>query len=209
MTSGTQEPRRTRRVTLFLAGDAQADRLLSADPLALLIGMVLDQQIPLERAFRGPAALVERLGLAVPVDAAHLAGMDPEVLTEAFARRPSLHRYPAAMASRVQALAALVAADYGGDAARIWREAESGTALRRRVEALPGFGAHKARIFVALLGKQLGVRPQGWTEASAPFGEPGSRLSVADIVDAATLAEVRARKRLAKEEAARTRAARR
>lgn len=189
------------RGTLCLAGDERADRLLSADPLALLIGMVLDQQIPLERAFQGPAALVDRLGLAVPIDAADLAGIDPEALARAFAQRPSLHRYPAAMATRVQALAGVVADEYGGDAARIWKEADSGTTLRRRVHALPGFGDRKARIFVALLGKQFAVRPEGWIGASAPFGEPGSRLSVADIVDATTLAEVRTQKRQAKQDA--------
>jgi len=195
-----------RRKSLHLSGDARADELLGEDPLALLIGMVLDQQIPLEWAFRGPAELVERLGLGVPIDAAQLAAMDPGRVVEAFSRRPSLHRYPASMAERVQALARIVADEYDGDATRIWKTAKDGTELRKRVKALPGFGEHKARIFVALLGKQLGVRPEGWVEAASPFGEEGSRLSVADIVDDASLAEVRTHKKLAKEEAKRAHA---
>lgn len=189
------------RRTLRLAGDPAADALLTTDPLALVIGMVLDQQIPLDWAFRGPASMVERLGLAVPMDAATIAGIDPEVLTDAFARPPSLHRYPRAMAQRVQALAMLVASEHGNDAARIWTDATDGSDLRRRVQALPGFGEQKARIFVALLGKQLGVRPPGWEEASAPFGDPGSFRSVADIVDEDSLAEVRRRKKEAKQAA--------
>jgi uncharacterized HhH-GPD family protein len=184
--------------SLHFSGDDRADRLISTDPLGLLIGMVLDQQITIEQAFRGPAELVDRLGLAVPVDAGLLASMDPAVLAEAFSRRPSIHRYPTSMAARVQALARVVADDYGGDASRIWTDAPDGRELRRRLEALPGFGAQKAKIFVALSGKQLGVRPTGWEEASAPYGEPGSFRSVADIVDAESLGEVRRRKREAK-----------
>lgn len=198
--TGAGRPRRPR---LHLSGDERADDLLSVDPLALLIGMVLDQQIPLEWAFHGPAELVRRLDLTVPIDASELAGMDPGRLLGAFASKPSLHRYPASMADRVQALARIVADDYGGDATRIWSEAADGNDLRKRVRDLPGFGDHKARIFVALLGKQLGVRPEGWLEAASPFGDPGTRLSVADIVDDATLSEVRLHKKLLKEEAKR------
>ncbi len=183
---------------LHFSGDERADRLISKDPLALLIGMVLDQQITIEQAFRGPAELVERLGLGVPIDAHQLASMDPATLVEAFSRRPSIHRYPASMAARVQALARVIADEYGGDAARLWTGARDGLELRRRVEALPGFGAQKAKIFVALSGKQLGVGPPGWEEASAPYGDPGSFRSVADIVDAESLAEVRRVKREAK-----------
>ncbi|HTX63805.1 MAG TPA: HhH-GPD-type base excision DNA repair protein [Acidimicrobiales bacterium] len=183
---------------LHLSADPRADRLISKDPLALLIGMVLDQQVTIEQAFRGPAELADRLGLASPLDAGLLASMDPAAFAEAFSRRPSIHRYPASMAARVQALCRVVADEYGGDAARIWKRVRDGLELRRRLEALPGFGAQKARIFVALCGKQLGVRPPGWEEASAPYGEPGSFRSVADIVDAESLAEVRLRKREAK-----------
>lgn len=184
--------------TLFLSGDEHADRLISDDPLALLIGMVLDQQITIEHAFRGPATLVERLGLDVPIDAGKVASASPERLAEAFSRRPAIHRYPAAMAARVQDLCRIVAEEHDGDAASIWKGARDGWELRRRIERLPGFGERKARIFVALCGKQLGVRPRGWQEASDPFGEPGAFLSVADIVDATSLEEVRRRKREAK-----------
>ncbi|MHB1583976.1 MAG: HhH-GPD-type base excision DNA repair protein [Acidimicrobiales bacterium] len=178
--------------TLQLAQDPEADRLLSTSPLALLIGMVLDQQVPLEKAFRGPLDLAQRLGR--PLDAAAIAAMDPERLAEAFAARPSLHRYPSSMAARVQALCRVLVDEYGGDAAAVWTTAADGQELRRRIQALPGFGEQKARIFVALLGKQLGVEPPGWREAAGPFGTAGSRRSVADIVDATTLAEVRAYK---------------
>jgi uncharacterized HhH-GPD family protein len=183
---------------LHLSGDPVADALLSTDPLALLIGMVLDQQIPLEWAFRGPAEMAQRLGMAPPLDAGRLASMDPDVLTAAFSARPALHRYPASMAARVQALCRAVVDDYGGDAAAVWKGAADGKQLRTRVQSLPGFGEQKARIFVALLGKQLGVHPSGWVEASSPFGEPGSHRSIADIVDAESLATVREYKAAAK-----------
>jgi uncharacterized HhH-GPD family protein len=183
---------------LRFSGNDQADQLVSDDPLALLIGMVLDQQITIEQAFRGPAELVNRLDLAVPIDPHRIAAMDPDVLAQAFSRKPSIHRYPASMAMRVHDLCRVVAHEYAGDASRIWQGAHDGTELRTRVEALPGFGSRKARIFVALCGKQLGVRPPGWERASHPFGEPGSFLSVADVVDTASLAEVRRRKREAK-----------
>lgn len=186
------------RKSLYLSGDPQADALLTKTPLALLIGLVLDQQITIEQAFRGPAELVDRLALSVPIDSHQLASMDPATLVEAFSRRPSIHRYPASMAARVQALARVVADGYGGDASRLWPGAADGMELRRRLEALPGFGVQKAKIFVALSGKQLGVRPPGWEEASAPYGEPGSFRSVADVVDAESLAEVRRAKREAK-----------
>lgn len=178
--------------SLHLSGDTDADRLLSDDPLALLIGMVLDQQIPLEWAFKGPLILSERLGR--PLDATVIAAMDPDELAAAFAERPSLHRYPTSMATRVQALCQLLVERYDGDAAAVWGQAADGVELLRNVKELPGFGEQKARIFVALLGKQLAVRPKGWQEAAGPFGEKNSRRSIADIVDAATLAQVRAYK---------------
>jgi uncharacterized HhH-GPD family protein len=188
------------KVDLHLAQDPDADRLLSESPLALLIGMVLDQQIPLEWAFRGPYVLRERLGGRL--DAAEIAAMDPEELVRVFSMKPALHRFPASNARRVQELCRVVAEDYGGDAARIWETARSGDELLRRVKALPGFGDQKARIFVALLAKQLGVRPPGWEDAAGAYGAPGTRMSVADIVDERTLAEVRAYKS-AKKSAAR------
>jgi len=179
------------RVKLHLSGDAAADDLLSRDPLALLIGMVLDQQILLELAFRGPAELASRLEITPPFDAGQLAAMDPEELATAFSTRPALHRYPGSMAGRVQAMCRTIVDEYGGNAAAIWKTAPDGKELRRRIQALPGFGEQKARIFVALLGKQLGVRPTGWEDASSPFGDPGTYRSIADIVDAQSLATVR------------------
>jgi uncharacterized HhH-GPD family protein len=177
---------------LHLSGDAEADAVVSRDPLALLIGMVLDQQIPLERAFSAPRDLQERLG--GKLDAASIASMDPEELVAIFAERPALHRFPASNAERVQQLCRIIVADYGGDPTQIWAGASSGAELLRRVKALPGFGEQKAKIFVALLGKQLDVRPPGWKDVSKPFGDPGTTFSVADITDAASLSRVRAYK---------------
>ncbi len=178
--------------TLALSGDPTADQLLARDPLALLIGMVLDQQIPLERAFKSPADLRERLG--AELDAGAIAAMDPSELARVFAVPPALHRFPASMAARVQATCAVVASQYGGRAGDVWGTASTGPELLRRIKALPGFGEQKARIFVALLAKQLGVRPPDWEEAASPFGAAGSYLSVADIVDTTSLAKVREHK---------------
>ena len=177
---------------MYLSGDPKADKLLSDDPLALLIGMVLDQQVPLERAFSSPRDLRQRLGGKLDVGA--IADMSPEQLVAVFSERPALHRFPASNAERVQKLCQIIVSDYGGDAARIWTEATSGSDLLRRVRALPGFGEQKAKIFVALLGKQLGAQPPGWQEASKPFGDPGTHFSVADFTSPETLARVRAHK---------------
>ncbi len=185
---------------LALSGNPAADELLSLDPLALLIGMVLDQQIPLERAFSSPLDLKERLGGRL--DAEEIAGMDPDRLAEVFGQRPALHRFPAANAKRVQDLCRIVVEEYGGRAASIWTGAADGTELYRRIRALPGFGEQKARIFVGLLGKQLGVRPPGWEDAAGRFGRPGTFMSVADIVDAESLGRVRAYKQEMKAAAA-------
>jgi uncharacterized HhH-GPD family protein len=177
---------------LHLSGDAEADRLLSNDPFALLIGMVLDQQIPLERAFTSPKDLKDRLGGRL--EAADIAAMDPDALAKIFAERPALHRFPAANAKRVQELARIIVEEYSGDAAAVWNGARSGQELFERIRALPGFGEQKARIFVGLLGKQLGVRPEGWREAAGHFGDEGTFMSVADIVDTGSLGKVRAYK---------------
>jgi uncharacterized HhH-GPD family protein len=182
-----------------LAGDEVADTLLAQDPLALLIGMVLDQQIPLERAFKSPADLKERLGGTLDVGA--VASMDPDELAALFSVRPALHRFPGSMARRVQELCHVVIDTYGGDAAAIWTSAQDGAQLLANVKALPGFGEQKARIFVALLGKQFAVRPPGWQEASSPFGEPGSFRSVADIDSREALGKVRQYKQQLKAEA--------
>jgi uncharacterized HhH-GPD family protein len=182
---------------LRLAQDPDADALLSNDPLALLMGMLLDQQFPLEWAFRAPWRLAQRME-RTSLDAAEIADWDPEAFVKLMAGPPALHRYPAAMAQRVQALCRLVVEEYGGDAAALWRTAGTGKELLVRLRALPGFGEQKARIFVALLGKQLGVRPDGWQGVAGPYGEDGSRRSAADVTDAETLAEVRAFKLAAK-----------
>ena len=176
-------------MSLSLTGDDAADELLSTDPLALLIGMVLDQQVPLEKAFRSPFDLKERLGGSL--DVATLASMDPDALAEVFSARPALHRFPKSMAGRVQEMCSLIVDTYDGDAAAVWTSAGDGKQLLANVKALPGFGEQKARIFVALLGKQLGVRPAGWERAAAPFGETGSFRSVADIDSPETLIKVR------------------
>jgi uncharacterized HhH-GPD family protein len=183
--------------TLRLAQDPDADALLARDPLALLMGMLLDQQFPLEWAFRAPWRLAQRMERTL-LDAAELADYDPEAFVTLMAGPPALHRYPASMAVRVQALCRIVVDDYGGDAAGVWRTAGTGKELLARLRALPGFGEQKARIFVALLGKQLGVQPEGWREVAGPYGEDGSRRSAADVTDADTLAEVRAFKQAAK-----------
>ena len=182
---------------LCLAQDPDADALLTNDPTALLMGMLLDQQFPLEWAFRAPWRLAQRME-RTSLDAAEIADYDPEAFVKLMAGPPALHRYPASMAVRVQALCRVVVEEYGGDAAALWRTAGTGRELLARLRALPGFGEQKARIFVALLGKQLGVRPEGWREVAGPYGEDGSRRSAADVTDAETLAEVRAFKQAAK-----------
>ncbi|MGL5930201.1 MAG: HhH-GPD-type base excision DNA repair protein [Dermatophilaceae bacterium] len=173
---------------LTIAQDPAADTVLSEDPFALLTGMLLDQQFPMERAFAGPAKILERFGTLEP---GAVAAADPEAFADLCATPPAIHRYGRSMAGRVQALARVVREEYGGDAAAIWRGASSGTDLLARVRALPGFGDQKARIFVALLGKQLGVRPAGWEQAAGAYAEEGSFRSVADVVDAESLQKVR------------------
>jgi uncharacterized HhH-GPD family protein len=179
-------------MTLSLPVDDEANELLTRSPLALLIAMLLDQQVPLEKAFAGPRDLVKRLGHEPT--AGELADYDPEALAAVFSEKPALHRYPKAMAGRTQALCRLLTDRYDGDAAQVWNSAVTGQDLVRRIGELPGFGPVKAQIFAALLGKQLGVRPGGWREATGPFGQEGSHYSVADIVDDDSLAQVRAHK---------------
>jgi uncharacterized HhH-GPD family protein len=180
-------------VPISLPVDDEANELLSRNALALLVAMLLDQQVPLERAFSAPRDLARRLGHEPSAD--ELASFDPEALAAVFAERPALHRYPKAMAARTQDLARLIVAEYDGDAASLWTTAPTGAELLKRVSALPGFGQAKAKIFVALLGKQLGVRPSGWREAAGSFGDEGSYISVADIVDDESLGKVRSYKK--------------
>lgn len=182
---------------LPLSGNPEADALLEEDPLALIIGMVLDQQIPLEWAFHGPLELRQRLGWK-ELDSARIASLPPEELAAAFTEKPALHRFPASMAKRVQEVCQAIVAEYGGDAAAIWTGAADGADLIKRVKKLPGFGEQKARIFVALLAKRLGVRPDGWQQAAGRFGEAGTFISVADIDSPESLLKVREGKRAAK-----------
>ena len=184
-------------MTLHLAQDAEADALLESDPFALLAGMLLDQQVPMEWAFSGPATIARRLGVQ-RLDPAMIADLDPDEFASLLSRTPAVHRYPGSMAARIQQLGRAIADEYGGDAAAVWTEAADGRDLLRRLRALPGFGEQKARIFVALLGKQLGVQPYGWREAAGAYGEQGSRRSVADVTGPDSLAEVRAYKKAAK-----------
>ena len=188
-------------IALHITGVDEADAVLSRDPLALLIGMVLDQQVTIEKAFSSPADLLHRLGTKGPLDAAAIAAMDPEDLAAMFREPPALHRYPGSMAGRVQAVCRVVADEYGNKADAIWTGVGSGAELIGRLRALPGFGEQKAKIFAALLGKQLGVRPEGWQKVTTPYGKPGSSLSVADITDPESLAKVRATKKAMKAKA--------
>ncbi|WP_460736980.1 HhH-GPD-type base excision DNA repair protein [Nocardioides ginkgobilobae] len=170
-----------------ITGDDVADQVLSDDPFALLVGMMLDQQYPMEHAFRGPAKVLERFGT---LDPARIAEADPEEFASLCATPPAIHRFPGSMAARLQELARIVAEEHGGDASRIWTGAADGRDLLRRVMALPGFGKQKAQIFVALLAKQLDVRPQGWEAVVGDYALEGHR-SVADVVDGASLQKVR------------------
>ncbi len=177
---------------LTVAGDAEADKLLNTDPLALLIGMLLDQQVPMEKAFHSPYDLRERLGGRL--DCAEIATMDPAKLVEVFSERPALHRFPGSMAARTQAMCQALVDEFGGRAENVWEGAASGTDLLARLMSLPGFGKQKAQIFVALLAKRFGVTPEGWEQAAGAYGETGHR-SVADIDGSDALAAVRAYKR--------------
>jgi uncharacterized HhH-GPD family protein len=175
-----------------IAQDAHADEVLSGSPFALLVGMLLDQQYPMEHAFRGPAKILDRFGSIEP---AAIAAADPEEFAALCATPPAIHRYPGSMAARVQALAQHVVDEYDGHAERLWEEAGSGKELMRRLQALPGYGKQKAQIFTALVGKQLGVRPDGWEQAAGDYAETGSFRSVADVIDADSLERVRAFKK--------------
>ncbi|MEU4110079.1 MULTISPECIES: HhH-GPD-type base excision DNA repair protein [unclassified Streptomyces] len=180
-------------VTLHLAQDPEADALLGRSPLAALTGMLLDQQIPMEWAFKGPETIARRMGTD-DLDAHDIAARDPEEFAALLSEKPAVHRYPGSMAKRVQTMCQYLVEHYDGDAEAVWRDAGSGPELLKRLEALPGFGKQKAQIFLALLGKQLGVAPEGWREAAGAYGEAKSYRSVADITGPESLAKVRAHK---------------
>jgi uncharacterized HhH-GPD family protein len=178
---------------LCLAGDPEADALLDDNTLALLIGMLLDQQVPMETAFAGPKKIADRIG---GIDAHVIADYDPDKFAALCAQRPAIHRFPGSMAKRIQTLAREVVDRYDGDAAALWTAGNpDGAEVLRRLESLPGFGEQKARIFLALLGKQYGVTPKGWREAAGEYGKSGTHMSVADIVDPGSLEKVRSHKK--------------
>ncbi|MEU9012088.1 HhH-GPD-type base excision DNA repair protein [Streptomyces sp. NPDC048479] len=179
--------------TIHLAQQPEADELLSRSPLAVLIGMLLDQQVPMEWAFSGPYTIAQRLGTD-DLDAAQIAAYDPDAFAELLKQKPAVHRYPGSMAKRVQQLCQYLVDEYDGDVSAVWRDVETGEELLARLKALPGFGEQKAKIFLALLGKQFGVRPKGWREAAGAYGEQGSYRSAADITGPESLAKVRAYK---------------
>ncbi|MFN8067248.1 MAG: HhH-GPD-type base excision DNA repair protein [Mycolicibacterium insubricum] len=177
---------------LQLTQDPDADALLTADPLALLLGMMLDQQIPMEVAFAGPKKLYDRMG---GLDAAAIADADPATFAALFAETPAVHRFPGSMATRAQDLCRIIVDEYDGDASRIWTAGDpDGREILKRLKALPGFGDQKARIFLALLGKQYGLTAPGWREAAGDYGRDGVHMSVADVRDRASLDEVRSYK---------------
>ncbi|MEU6258757.1 HhH-GPD-type base excision DNA repair protein [Streptomyces sp. NPDC047043] len=180
-------------VTLHLAQDPEADELLGRSPLAALVGMLLDQQVPMEWAFKGPRTIADRLG-ADDLDAHEIAAQNPEAFAALLSDKPAVHRYPGSMAKRIQQLCQYLVEHYDGNAELVWKGVTDGRELLRRLQELPGFGKQKAQIFLALLGKQLGVTPEGWREAAGAYGEPKSFRSVADITGPESLVKVRAHK---------------
>jgi uncharacterized HhH-GPD family protein len=189
-------------MAIHITGVREADQVLTDDPFALLLGMMLDQQYPMEHAFRGPAKVLERFGT---LDPAQIASANPEEFAALCAQPPAVHRFPGSMAARMQALAALIVEKYDGDASALWTGVDSGSQLLRRVMELPGFGKQKAQIFVALLAKQLNVRPDQWEASAGDYAKPGFR-SVADVVDPESLQKVRDFKKEKKAAAKATRA---
>jgi uncharacterized HhH-GPD family protein len=195
---------------LWFTGDPEADTLLSIDPFALLVGMLLDQQVTMESAFAGPLKIAQRMG---GLDVHRVATADPDEFAAMAATPPALHRYPGSMAGRIQAVARVIDDEYDGDTTRLWTDpgpdgaAPDGALVLRRLKALPGFGDQKARIFLALLGKQYGVQPEGWRDAAGAYGDEGARRSIADVVDQHSLDQVRETKKAAKAAAKAERAA--
>ena len=183
-------------MALHITGDTAADELLTDNPLALLVGMLLDQQVPMETAFAGPLKIEQRTGAT---DAAAIAGMAPDEFLAAFQQTPAVHRFPGSMATRVQTLCQTLVDDWGGDASALWTRGDpDGAEVLKRLKSLPGFGEQKAKIFLALLGKQYGFTGAGWREAAGVYGEEGSYRSVADIVSPESLTKVREHKKAMK-----------
>jgi uncharacterized HhH-GPD family protein len=181
---------------LQLVQDPAADELLESNPFALLVGMMLDQQIPMEVAFAGPKKIADRMG---GLDATQIAEYDPEKFIALCSERPAVHRFPGSMGKRLQTMAQAIVDDYDGNAAALWTAGDpDGREVLRRLKALPGFGEQKAKIFLALLGKQYGVTPAGWREAAGDYGKAGTYMSVADVVDGGSLEKVRSYKKAAK-----------
>lgn len=183
-------------LTLNLVGDTEADKLLADDPLALLIGMLLDQQVAMETAFLGPKKIADRMD---GLDVHRIADADEEQFLALCSETPAVHRFPGSMGKRIQALCQYIVEHYDGNTQAIWTDGDpNGREVLKRLKALPGYGDQKARIFLALLGKQIGVQPDGWRAAAGAYGDDGSRRSIADVVDGETLLEVREFKRAAK-----------
>jgi uncharacterized HhH-GPD family protein len=183
-------------VPLWLTGDIEADQLLTEDDNALLIGMVLDQQVPMEKAFSGPLVIAQRMG--GQLDVAAVAAMSEDDFVALCSRPPAIHRFPAAMAKRVRQLCQVLIEDYDGQATNIWKDARSGNEVKANLERLPGFGSDKAAIFTAVLGKLRGITPDGWRVAAGYYGEPNTFRSVADIMDSDSLQKVRETKKSVK-----------
>lgn len=192
--------------TIRIAQQPEADELLGRSPLAALVGMLLDQQVPMEWAFSGPYTIAVRMG-GDDLDAHAIAAYDPEAFVALLSEKPAVHRYPGSMAKRVQQLCQFLVAHYAGDAAAVWKDVTSGAQLFKRLTELPGYGRQKSQIFLALLGKRYGVRPEGWREAAGAYGDEGSYRSAADITGPETLAKVRAHKQEAKRAAKAAKAA--
>jgi uncharacterized HhH-GPD family protein len=181
---------------LRLTGDPEADQLLTDDDNALLIGMVLDQQVPMEKAFSGPLVIAQRMGGRL--DVAKIAGISEDEFVALCSQRPAIHRFPAAMAKRIRQVCQVLADDYDGQATNVWKDARSGAEVKANLARLPGFGPDKAAIFTAVLGKLRGITPEGWQDAAGYYGEPGTFRSVADIVDYDSLQKVRETKKSVK-----------
>lgn len=187
-------------ITVRIAQQPEADALLTRDSLAVMIGMLLDQQVPMEWAFTGPYTIAQRLGVS-DLDAADIAAYDPNEFAALMSAKPAVHRYPGSMATRIQQLCQYLVDHYSADPASIWDGVGTGEELLRRLTALPGFGKQKSQIFVAMLGKQFHITPDGWRQAAGSYGDEGSYRSAADVTGPDSLQRVRTFKQEAKRKA--------